>query len=112
MDNGFVFTVKNAMCTEASHSYSCLATKGTCKASICNVEFAQGSVTGHKGVSDSEQALMSAVAHQHDRLGGNSLLDCVVFSRVTRAACARYVSGDRAKANFLTALADGGSVLF
>ena len=53
---------------------------------------------------------MSAVAQQHDRLGGDSLQDCVVFSRVTRVACARYVSDDRAKANSLTALADGGSV--
>ena len=52
--NGFVFAVKNVMCTEASHSYSCLATKGTCKALNCSVELAQGSVTGYKG-----EALMS-----------------------------------------------------
>ena len=110
-NNGLVVAVKNAMCTEANHSYSCLATEGTCKASCCNVELAQGSVTGYRGVSnDSDQALMSAVAQQHDRLGGDSLQDCVVFSRVTRVACARYVSDDRAKANSLTALADGGSV--
>ena len=36
---------------------------------------------------------MSAVAQQHDRLGGDSLRDYVVFNRVTRVACARYVSG-------------------
>ena len=53
---------------------------------------------------------MSAVAQQHDRLGGESLQDCVVFSRVTRVAFGGYVSDDRAKANSLTALADGGSV--
>ena len=34
----------------------------------------------------------------------------MVFSRVTRVACAGYVSDDRAAANSLTALADGGSV--
>ena len=34
----------------------------------------------------------------------------VVFSRVTRVACAGYVSDDRVKANSLTALADEGSV--
>ena len=110
-NNGFVFAVKNAMCTEANHSYSCLATEGTCKASYCNVELAHGSVTGYRGVSnDSEQALMSAVGQQHDRLGGDSLQDCVGFSRLTRVACAGYVSDGRAKANSLTALADGGSV--
>ena len=109
-NNGFVVAVKNAMCTEANHSYSCLATEGTCKVSCCNVEVAQGSVTGYRGVSnDSEQSLMPAMAQQHDRLGGDSLQDCMVFSRVTRVACAGYVSDDRAKANSLTALADGGS---
>ena len=34
----------------------------------------------------------------------------MVFSRVTREACAGYVSDDRVKANSLTVLADGGSV--
>ena len=63
IDNGFVFAEKNAMCTE--DSYSDTATKGTCKASSCTVGLAQGSVTGYTDVStDSEQALMSAVAQQ------------------------------------------------
>jgi len=63
MDNGFAFAEKNAMCTEDSYSYT--ARKGTCKASSCTVGLAQGSVTGYKDVStDSEQALMSAVAQQ------------------------------------------------
>ena len=38
-------------------------------------ELAHGSVTGYRGVpTDSEEALMSAVTQQHDRLGDNSLL--------------------------------------
>ena len=41
---------------------------------------------------------MSAVAQQHDRLGGDSLQDYLVFNRVTRVACAGHVSDDRAKA--------------
>merc|ERR1712243_340084 len=46
-------------------SYSYTARKGTCKASSCTVGLSQGSVTGYKDVStDSEQALMSAVAQQ------------------------------------------------
>ena len=60
--------------------------------------------------TESKQTLMSVVAQQHDRLGGDSLQDYVVFSRVTRVACAGYVSDDRAKANSLTALAEGGNV--
>ena len=40
MNNGFVFAAKNAICTEANYSYTCLATKGTYKASSCNVELA------------------------------------------------------------------------
>ena len=43
----------------------------------------------------------------HDnRVGGNSLLDYVVFGRVAGAACAKYVLGDRVKATSLAALAD------
>ena len=36
--------------------------------------------------------------HGNYRSGGNSLLDCVVFGRVTGVACARYVLGDNTKA--------------
>ena len=46
--------------------------------------------------------------HGNNRLGGNSLLDCVVFGRVVGVACAQYVLGDRAKATSLAALAGGG----
>ena len=37
MNNGFVPAAKNAMCTEANYSYTCLATKGTCKALLMEV---------------------------------------------------------------------------
>ena len=43
-------------------------------------------------------------------MGGKLLLDCVVFSRVTGVACARYVLGDSMKAVSLAALTCGGSV--
>merc|ERR1719383_79528 len=48
--------------------------------------------------------------HGNNRLGGNSLLDCVVFGRVAGVACAKYVLGDRVKATSLAALAGGGNV--
>ena len=38
---------------------------------------------------------MSAVAQQHDRLSDDSFQDYVVFNRVTRVACAGYMSDDR-----------------
>jgi len=63
MDNGFAFAEKNAMCTEASYSYT--GTKGTCSASSCTVGLAQGSVTGFKDVTvNSVEALMTALAQQ------------------------------------------------
>merc|ERR1712066_454786 len=31
--------------------------------------------------------------HGNNRLGGNSLLDCVVFGRVAGRACSKYMSG-------------------
>ena len=34
MNNGFAFAAKNAICKEANYSYTCLATKGICKASL------------------------------------------------------------------------------
>ena len=36
-NNGFVLAAKNTICTEASYSYACLATKGTCKAQLMEV---------------------------------------------------------------------------
>merc|ERR1712060_550642 len=35
--------------------------------------------------------------HGNNRLGGNSLLDCVVFGRVAAADCAQYMLGDKVK---------------
>ena len=43
-------------------------------------------------------------------LGGNSLLDCVVYARVAGAACAKYVWGDNVKVTSLAALACPGKV--
>ena len=43
-------------------------------------------------------------------LGGNSLLDCVVYARVAGAACAKYVLGVSAEVTSLSALAGGGRV--
>ena len=48
--------------------------------------------------------------HGKNRLGDKSLLDCVVFGRVTGVACARYVLSDSTKAVSLAALVCGGSV--
>ena len=119
------------MCTEASYSFT--ATKGTCKGSSSTIDSVQGSVTRYKDVSRvGKRAPMSAVArqtvsaaikadqssfqsyrsglHGNNRLGGKSLLDCVVFARVSGVACARYVFGDSTKAVSLAALACGGSV--
>merc|ERR1719410_2523168 len=35
--------------------------------------------------------------HGNNRLGGNSLLDCVVFGRVAGKACAKFMLGDDLK---------------
>ena len=46
--------------------------------------------------------------HGNNRLGGNSLLDCVVFGRVAGAAGAKYMLGDKVKATSLAELSGGG----
>jgi len=43
--------------------------------------------------------------HGNNRLGGNSLLDCVVFGRVAGKACAEYLLGSKMKATPLKDLA-------
>merc|ERR1712137_358158 len=43
-----------------------------------------------------------------NRLGGNSLLDCVVFGRVAGKAAAKYMLGDGVKAVDLKVLSGGG----
>merc|ERR1719439_299388 len=42
--------------------------------------------------------------HGNNRLGGNSLLDCVVFGRVAAEDCAKYMLGDAVKTVDLKAL--------
>merc|ERR1719199_1031180 len=46
--------------------------------------------------------------HGNNRLGGNSLLDCVVFGRVTGLAATKYVLGNDAKKVDLKELTGGG----
>merc|ERR1719388_626849 len=46
--------------------------------------------------------------HGNNRLGGNSLLDCVVFGRVSGKAAAKYVLGDDMKPVSLKDLTGGG----
>merc|ERR1719228_2297669 len=46
--------------------------------------------------------------HGNNRLGGNSLLDCVVFGRVSGKACAKYMLGNDVKDTSLIELSGGG----
>merc|ERR1719420_783174 len=46
--------------------------------------------------------------HGNNRLGGNSLLDCVVFGRVAGRHCAQYMLGDDVKQTSLFELSGGG----
>lgn len=46
--------------------------------------------------------------HGNNRLGGNSLLDCVVYGRVAGKACAKYMLGNRVKTVDLKTLTKGG----
>merc|ERR1712151_360481 len=46
--------------------------------------------------------------HGNNRLGGNSLLDCVVFGRVTGKAATKYILGDDVKKVDLKELTGGG----
>merc|ERR1712217_336756 len=46
--------------------------------------------------------------HGNNRLGGNSLLDCVVFGRVTGVAATKYILGDDVKKVDLKELTKGG----
>lgn len=63
MDSAFQYAEQNAMCTERSYGYK--AVGGSCQAASCSVGIPRGGVVGFKDVSsDSEHALMSAVAQQ------------------------------------------------
>merc|ERR1719157_199272 len=46
--------------------------------------------------------------HGNNRLGGNSLLDCVVFGRVTGVAATKYILGGDVKKVDLNVLTGGG----
>merc|ERR1712188_188965 len=46
--------------------------------------------------------------HGNNRLGGNSLLDCVVFGRVTGQAATKYILGGDVKKVDLKELTGGG----
>merc|ERR1712028_122957 len=46
--------------------------------------------------------------HGNNRLGGNSLLDCVVFGRVTGVAATKYILGGDVKKVDLKELTKGG----
>merc|ERR1712087_595166 len=46
--------------------------------------------------------------HGNNRLGGNSLLDCVVFGRVAGKAAAKYILGGDMKDTSLAELSGGG----
>merc|ERR1719157_437418 len=46
--------------------------------------------------------------HGNNRLGGNSLLDCVVFGRVTGVATTKYILGNDVKKVDLNVLTGGG----
>merc|ERR1719392_642941 len=46
--------------------------------------------------------------HGNNRLGGNSLLDCVVFGRVAGKHCAKYMLGAAMKDTSLAQLSGGG----
>merc|ERR1712228_17627 len=46
--------------------------------------------------------------HGNNRLGGNSLLDCVVFGRVAGRHCAKYMLGAGVKETSLITLSGGG----
>ena len=63
MDNVLSSAKTNSICTEGSYPYT--ATDGTCNLSGCQVDIPQGGVVGYTDVyTDSEQAMMSAVAQQ------------------------------------------------
>ena len=46
--------------------------------------------------------------HGNNRLGGNSLLDCVVYGRVTGLYCMKHVLGCKAVPTSLAELSGGG----
>merc|ERR1712179_548397 len=71
---------------------------------------AKGQVMGQSGPIAGLYAAgeVAGGVHGNNRLGGNSLLDCVVFGRVAGQACAKYMLGDDMKETSLMELSGGG----
>merc|ERR1719199_198054 len=71
---------------------------------------ADGAVIGKNGVIKGLYCAgeVAGGVHGNNRLGGNSLLDCVVFGRVTGTAAAKYILGDDVKKTSLKDLSGGG----
>merc|ERR1711877_45664 len=62
---------------------------------------AKGQVMGKSGPIPGLYAAgeVAGGVHGNNRLGGNSLLDCVVFGRVTAREAAKFMLGDEAEVN-------------
>jgi succinate dehydrogenase/fumarate reductase flavoprotein subunit len=71
---------------------------------------AEGAVLGKNGVIKGLYCAgeVAGGVHGNNRLGGNSLLDCVVFGRVTGEAATKYILGSDAKRVDLKELTKGG----
>merc|ERR1712185_494206 len=71
---------------------------------------ADGAVLGASGVIKGLYCAgeVAGGVHGNNRLGGNSLLDCVVFGRVTGKAATKYILGDNVKSVDLKELTNGG----
>merc|ERR1712087_1044813 len=71
---------------------------------------ADGAVLGASGVIKGLYCAgeVAGGVHGNNRLGGNSLLDCVVFGRVTGAAATKYILGGDVKKVDLKELTGGG----
>jgi len=70
----------------------------------------EGGVMGSSGVIKGLYCAgeVAGGVHGNNRLGGNSLLDCVVFGRVTGLAATKYILGDDMKKVDLKELTKGG----
>merc|ERR1712187_264993 len=71
---------------------------------------AEGAVLGASGVIKGLYCAgeVAGGVHGNNRLGGNSLLDCVVFGRVTGLAATKYILGGDVKKVDLKELTGGG----
>merc|ERR1740138_29447 len=71
---------------------------------------ADGAVLGSSGVIKGLYCAgeVAGGVHGNNRLGGNSLLDCVVFGRVTGQAATKYILGSDTKKVDLKELTGGG----